>query len=435
MKKRHFNETITRRVMKRIFIFRLRVILSEAKNLSWHRLINILLLLTALCTLLPVFSFAQMEWICATNSAEWSPRDFHASVVFDNKIWVLGGHSTSSRFWNDVWYSTDGVSWACATDSAGWSRRSGHTAVVFDAKIWVLGGSDNLRLRNDVWYSSDGVNWTCADDSANWSERCFHASVVFDNKMWVLGGNDRSDIWWSADGVNWTLATDSAGWSRRVWHKSVVFDDKIWILGGLYFKDDVWYSTDGVNWICATDSAGWLGREALTSVAFDNKIWVLGGLSNYGFKNDVWYSIDGINWTCATDSAGWLERWAHTSVVFNNKIWVLGGRFRNDVWYSSGLGIVEERTTLDATRKTPEIYPNPAKSVVRVRVPWANLTPNASRPTLKIFDVSGKLIKEAASVSSRNDGIRETKISLKGINPGIYFLQLGTEVKKFLVVK
>jgi len=66
--------------------------------------------------------------------------------------------------------------------------------------------------------------------------------------------------------------------------------------------------------------------------------------------------------------------------------------------------------------------------------------------------VSGKLIREIASpaplskrqfrnnyatsskkVLGRND--KRIEISLKGINPGIYFLQIGVEMKKFLVVR
>uniref|UniRef100_A0A7C6ECH4 T9SS type A sorting domain-containing protein n=1 Tax=candidate division WOR-3 bacterium TaxID=2052148 RepID=A0A7C6ECH4_UNCW3 len=78
----------------------------------------------------------------------------------------------------------------------------------------------------------------------------------------------------------------------------------------------------------------------------------------------------------------------------------------------------------------PEIYPNPAKTYCAIR-----LLPTADRQSalggLKIFNVSGKLIKEVALTGTD----REIKISLKGINPGIYFLRLGTETKKFLVVK
>jgi hypothetical protein len=50
---------------------------------------------------------------------------------------------------------------------------------------------------------------------------------------------------------------------------------------------------------------------------------------------------------------------------------------------------------------------------------------------IEIFDVSGKLIKEIAFTGTG----QEIKISLKGINPGIYFLQLGKETKKFIVAK
>ena len=102
---------------------------------------------------------------------------------------------------------------------------------------------------------------------------------------------------------------------------------------------------------------------------------------------------------------------------------------------------IEERATLNASRKTLEIYPNPAKTYFTVRLPQ---TANSSQ--IRMFDVSGKLvriIKLNKSKSLIESGVR---ISLKGINPGFYFLQFGTvestlhpnrvqEVKKFLVVK
>jgi hypothetical protein len=306
------------------------------------------LILISFCSLFPAVLLAQnMEWTCATNSAGWSGRRGHTSVVFDNKMWVLGGWDTifgSRGCRNDVWYSTDGINWTQATDSAGWSPRWGHTSVVFDNKMWVLGGG-----YNDVWYSSDGVNWIEATDSAGWSGRYGHTSVVFYNKIWVIGGWStvspyyRNDVWFSSDGVNWTCVTASARWSPRAWHTSVVFDNKIWVLGGLdlygLYSNDVWYSTDGINWTQA-GLAGWSGRAWHTSVVFDNKIWVLGGDDGYINRNDVWYSMAGVNWVQTTSSSRWSPRIRHTSVVFDNKIWVMGGmdtiRFKNDVWYSGG---------------------------------------------------------------------------------------------------
>jgi hypothetical protein len=365
---------------------------------------KILFLLIAFNYLLPTFLFAQMEWICATDSAAWSARLWYTSVVFGNKVWVLGGFVG-----DDVWYSTNCVNWTLATASAGWLPRGGHTSAVFNDRIWVLGGGDYRGNHlNDVWNSTDGVNWVQATDSAEWSGRFGHTSVVFDNKMWVLGGESQ---------------------------------------GHPFGSNDVWNSIDGVNWICATDSVDWSGRMEQASVVFDNKIWVLGGCTQpLNGKNDVWFSTDGVNWTQATDSAEWHRRYGLTAFSFDDKIWILGGvdvDFYNDVWFSTGLGIEEERTTLNAKRLMPEIYPNPAKSFLNIR-----LSPTANRQELKIFDVSGKVVREIATPASRfasqsigtrsalrNDGMREIKISLKGINPGIYFLRLGKETKKFTVVK
>ena len=290
----------------------------------------------------------KIAWQQATTDAAWSARNSHSSVVFDDKIWVLGGYDGSRK--KDVWYSTDGINWTRATTDAAWSARNSHSSVVFDDKIWVLGGYDGSNSKNDVWYSTDGINWTRATIAAAWSARDAHSSVVFGDKIWVLGGYDNSsgnknDVYYSADGINWTRTTTNAAWTARWGHSSVVFDDKIWVLGGNAGgnKNDVWYSTDGINWTRATIAAAWSARNSHSSVVFDDKIWVLGGFDNSsGNKNDVWYSTDGINWTRATTNAAWSARDAHSSVVFGDKIWVLGGNDDsnnfNDVYFAYATG-------------------------------------------------------------------------------------------------
>ncbi len=104
----------------------------------------------------------------------------------------------------------------------------------------------------------------------------------------------------------------------------------------------------------------------------------------------------------------------------------------------TGTGIGEERLTQNARCLTLEVNPNPAKSVLRVRIPPTLFLPHSwgedRRREIKIFDVSGKLI-EVLDVTSAQGHKQEIRISLKGINPGIYFLKVGKETKKFLVVK
>ena len=102
------------------------------------------------------------------------------------------GKSTSLaplyQFNNINYISGDGSYWVLASADAGWLGRSGHASVVFDNKLWVIGGDDGTRRLNDVWYSEDGVNWTQATASAEWSGRLHHTSVVFNDKIWVIGG-------------------------------------------------------------------------------------------------------------------------------------------------------------------------------------------------------------------------------------------------------
>ena len=175
----------------------------------------------------------------------WPARQEHTSVVFDNKMWVLGGKfETGPRrdasFRNDVWSSTNGINWnEVKTDNnAGWSARQGHTSVVFDNKMWVLGGSgmDDSR-KNDVWSSTNGIDWTNAEASNHWSARQNHTSVVFEGKIWVLGGSAgdglKRDAWSSVDGESWYRANKTDLWQRALQsHSSVVFEDKMWVLGG-----------------------------------------------------------------------------------------------------------------------------------------------------------------------------------------------------------
>jgi hypothetical protein len=45
------------------------------------------------------------------------------------------------------------------------------------------------------------------------------------------------------------------------------------------------------------------------------------------------------------------------------------------------------------------------------------------------------MVKEIATPPKADRNDSEVVISLKGISPGIYFLRLGEDTKKFLVVK
>ncbi len=334
------------------------------------------LLIISFCYLPPVITYAQqgsMDWTLANDFAGWISRSSHASVVFDGKLWVIGGYGYNEINLNDVWYSYDGVVWTIATEHALWTARRDHKVIVFNNRMWLLGGFDG-SYKNDVWYSYDGAHWTCVTSSAAWPVRDKFAVEVFDDKMWVFGGYNNTtgrfhDVWFSTDGINWTQATAAAGWSARYGLASTIFDNKLWIFGGYAgpyerSQNDVWHSSDGTNWAQATANAGWSARCLFTSVTFDNKIWVMGG-SGTSYNNDVWYTYNGINWTCAINLAPWPIRNGHTSIIYNNKIFLMGGftyyGYRNDVWYSRGV-----RFNL-VTPNSGEFWPGGSQQIIKWR--------------------------------------------------------------------
>jgi len=240
-----------------------------------------------------------LDWSCVTPSAPWSGRGYHAAAVFDDRMWLLGGDDGygGPHLLNDVWASSDGDSWELVTASAGWTPRCGHAALVFDNRLWVLGGYFGGNTTSDVWFTTNGSTWTRTVYSAPWTARN-PGAVVFDNKMWVIGGGAASgelnDVWCSTDGVLWTLVADSAPWRRRAVAAVAAFREHIWLLGGYsdtVDMNDVWCSRDGLDWAMAGDSAAWQRRMTHAATVFADRLWVLGGTSFHsGDLNDVWYT-------------------------------------------------------------------------------------------------------------------------------------------------
>jgi len=252
------------------------------------------------------------NWKRVQKSAAWKHSDLAMSVVFDGKMWLMGGwykgrlpdHSAS----NTVWASVDGVAWQQVTDHAAWSPRIAAGLVVFDGRMWLLGGTedyyfgDEASLKNDVWSSRDGKTWKLATDHAPWSPRAYHQAVVLNDKIYVFGGGNyvpeyhaQHDVWSSPDGVNWTRETAAAPWHERLWFSGAVYRDRMWVLGGWSNNPstnwgDVWYSQDGVTWNELKCETTWKARHEHSTFVLRDKLWVAGGHAR-PLSSEVW-SLD-----------------------------------------------------------------------------------------------------------------------------------------------
>ncbi|MEO0080712.1 MAG: T9SS type A sorting domain-containing protein [candidate division WOR-3 bacterium] len=381
-------------------------------------------------------TFGQMVWHQATPAAAWPARELHTAVVFQDTLWVIYGRQGTAT--KDVWRSADGADWTLVSAAPGY--RNDHASVVFDNKVWVLGGYDTGNYKNDVWYSSDGVTWVkLTTGSPMWTPRIGHEAVVFNGKMWVLGGfvypgnTGSNDVWYSSDGVNWVLA-GNAGWSPRFWHAAVVHNGKIWVMAGYDGTDrnDVWCSSDGVNWTQVTAAANWTPRHLSTLVSFDNKLWLMGGYRDPSHNNEVWYSSDGENWTQATTGVPmWEARQAHVSVVHDGKIWVMGGQrghnnFLNDVWYSTGLTALEEPGSSGAAPGGVFVLsPNPATSgSVTLKIQGIKES-RSSAVNVRVFDASGRCIISYQPAAANWE--LGTKLDLRKVPAGVYLARVDVD--------
>ena len=177
-------------------------------------------------------------WTQVTKQAPWRFSDLPMTLTFDDRIWLLGGwyngrlegHGATS----EVWSSGDGASWQKVTPAAGWSPRLAAGAVVFNDRMWILGGTENYyfgdqsSLKNDVWSSADGRTWRQEVAHAPWAPRAYLQAVVHKGRIWVMGGGNyvpeyaaQNDVWSSNDGIHWEQITEHAGWTPRLWFSAV----------------------------------------------------------------------------------------------------------------------------------------------------------------------------------------------------------------------
>ncbi len=236
---------------------------------------------------------------------------------------------------NEVWSSPDGVTWTLELPHGHgqFERRHVHNTMVWKDKLWLIGGDHHQgRYNHDVVSSPDGLNWTVelgpGTTSPPWSPRALQVSGVYDGKLWTVGGQDivgdpetmvdHNDVWVTEDGVNWTQVVADAPASDTRWAGCGVLDGlvefkgRMWLVGCAKHRDDagghllsneVWSTTDGATWKRHREPP-WKGKIWHNVVVWDAKLWILFGYTYgdpsagwaQGNANEVWFSSDGETW-------------------------------------------------------------------------------------------------------------------------------------------
>lgn len=148
-----------------------------------------------------------VNWTRVLEHAPWPPRGMVAGhAVFQDRLWLIAGGTYDTpttpqrKFYNDVWSTADGENWICHTERADFAPRQYHETAVWDGRLWVMEGSNRGHVEgggnlNDVWHSGDGESWKELPGTP-WKSR--HAASLFmhDDALWMVAGNNMEpDVW------------------------------------------------------------------------------------------------------------------------------------------------------------------------------------------------------------------------------------------------
>lgn len=188
----------------------------------------------------------------------WEEREGQVLEDYEGKLYMMGGVNFDKRkTYNDVWVSDDGKAWSLVTPSAPWDSRYDHDSIVFHDKMYVLGGVKLGGVGSaDVWTTSGtstGKVWEKVTDTAPWGPLHGHTAVLYKGLMWVIGGwktipdVGSEEQWFTADGITWEKTTEDLPWAGREDHAAVTFRNRLWVWAGMdsdfRWHNDIWYST------------------------------------------------------------------------------------------------------------------------------------------------------------------------------------------------
>jgi hypothetical protein len=109
-------------------------------------------------------------------------------LVYNKRLWVIGGFDENDDALNDVWYTEDLIHWHRTTpQSQTYFRKVGYMgACVYDQRMWILGGTDYNTIYTAVYNSRDGVYWQKSFDLPKGLQQPLAAEI--NRRLFVFGG-------------------------------------------------------------------------------------------------------------------------------------------------------------------------------------------------------------------------------------------------------
>lgn len=380
----------------------------------------------------------------------YNPRkfDYPKAVAVDNlnNIYVTGGGDNLSAYltikynsngeeeWVRKYYGNWACAWGIAVDKENYIYVTG----------WVSGSYVTIK------YAPNGSEEWIATYPTNTSywEYPLIAVDTFGN-VYIAGvsNGDYLTIKYNSNGqVVWvrTYNGPGNGYDRA---RALAVDK----LGNVYVSGysegnetnfdyaTIKYNPNGVEeWIKRFNGFG-NGPDSARAISVDNSgnVYVTGASWN-GFNFDyltIKYSPKNPNrieeWIIRYNGPDNQNDFAYCLVVDNYENVYVSGISESikhnydytTIKYLQNSGIeMKEKKHFSFDNSSLEVYPNPAKDAIYIKNPL-------SKKEIKIFDISGNLIKVLKIMENKN------KVSLNNIKEGIYFIKIDNKQQKLIIQK
>jgi N-acetylneuraminic acid mutarotase len=220
------------------------------------------------------------------------PRNHHATVTADSRVFVLGGNDDFGDPPQDDVFAYD-------LGADEWERlasmpdgRWGNDAVAYEGRIYVVGGEYRDGALEVLIYDRDADEW---DRGATMSTETEHTAVeAYDGEIWTVSGrwdgenipdvsvyDPRADEW--REGPPVSMARSGTA--------SAVLEDELHIAGGENpDTSDGWVTNTHEVYRSETD--GWgdappmpLPLHGCASVEHDGRMYVVGGAWRHGLQS------------------------------------------------------------------------------------------------------------------------------------------------------
>lgn len=370
------------------------------KNLTTFKILVLAVFLAA-----TVPGKAQWEYMAPMPTA----REFAASCVLDNKVYVIGGIFSDTSPATSVVEVYDPVTNTWNTNMPNLPYGvSAATAVVLDGKIYVIGGEDSyLGNKSMAVFEFDPLQWHVWTRKKDLPVgRSWHAAAVYDNTIYLMTGIAGIDIlpdsaFLRYDKVNDEWIPDKKIPAPRGFSRAETAGGKLYAMGGMYYGDP--YATvfayDKVNW--TTKAPMPMPKFWFGSGVIDDQIYVFGGYSS-AFppvnSSDTWrYDPVTDNWTnIGMEMPELIGGMASASAVDTNGktcLYSLGGGFSlseaTDIVLKLNPNIINsssEPIGTPAPVVLSQNYPNPFSNSTAIRYELRN----SADVGIKIYDLVGQ---------------------------------------------